>query len=116
MSYSNIVRLILAFVTCLFFWLLARSEHGNARQQQTGTFQAPIWIGVIFGVYRPPVLLSLRGVAGQLFSFLLFVTFVGNILDFIKSEEMTIYYILIILILIPLLGLIYIISKIFGRQ
>lgn len=116
MSYPHIVRLIIAFASCLFFWLLSRSEHNNARFQQTGTFQAPMLIGVIFGIYRSPTLLNARGIAGQLFSFLLFVTLTGNILGFIKPDEMKIYYVLVVLLVIILLGLVYVISKIFSRQ
>lgn len=116
MSYPDIVRLMIAFATCLVFWLLARSEHSNARFQQPGTFQVPMLLGVIFGVYKSPSLLSARGVVGQLGSFLLFITYAGNILRFIKLEDMTTYYILAGLLVFLFLGLVYVISKIFGHQ
>jgi hypothetical protein len=116
MSYSDIVSLNIGFVWCLFLWLLARREHKNARFEQTGTFQVPMLIGVLFGVYKSPALLSARGVGGQLSSFFLFLTGAGSIFGFIKSEDMRIYLTLDVLLGLLLFGLVYLISKIFGHR
>jgi hypothetical protein len=116
MRHPDIVRLIIAFALCLFFWLLARSEHSKAQLQETENFQAPKLIAFLFGVYKSPTLLNARGILGQLFSFFLFFIFASNILGFIKSEEMTKYYILLVLLVFTLSGLVYVVSKIFERQ